>query len=429
MDKIEEGKTNENSTVIASNNNSNGSPDTSPGRNGTILCFFLFTVGLIVSIITYVQAPSNITLSAWNDGCPSDPIYEHSCKANSAVLRISCAMTIVFGTLAICTRIYTKFYDILLVVKFVVFIALVIGFFFGKSSDFGLDGYAWLARITGFFFLILQQVILLDVAYSWNEKWLEYAGGPEGEKGNFWLVGIIVISLLMFMGSYSALGVMYWQFGECTDSLVIISLTLCLSFIATVTQLFISDEGSILTSAIMTSYGTYICYSAVTLNPNTSCNLTFDSGYQTLSIVIGLTLTVISLLWTTYNVVSKFPHMTDTDNHSKPVDVMHIAVGTIGTNSAPSSSPQPTVSGGDPYATPIVNSLLVQVSIVFLLVSGYYAMVLTNWATVQANASISNPRTGGAAMWIQAAGQWISILMYLWSLVAPKILTNRDFSS
>lgn len=289
MEKIEEGKANENSTAATSNSTPNGSSDSSPGRNGTIFCFVLFAVGLIVSLITYVQAPKNITLSAWDDGCPNDPIYEHSCKANSAVLRVSCAMTIVFGTLAIFTRLYTKFYDILFVVKFVVFAVLVIGFFFGKSSLFGLAGYAWLARVTGFFFLILQQVILLDVAYSWNEKWLEYAGGPEGERGNFWLIGIIVISLIMFMGSYSALGVMYWQFGDCTDSLVIISVTLCLSFIATVIQIFISDEGSILTSAIMTSYGTYICYSAVTLNPNTSCNLTFDSGYQTLSIVNILT--------------------------------------------------------------------------------------------------------------------------------------------
>lgn len=116
--------------------------------------------------------------------------------------------------------------------------------------------------------------------------------------------------------------------------------------------------------------------------------------------------------------------MTDTENNSKPVDVMHIAVG-ITAPASPKGISQPL---GDPYASTSVNSLLVQVSVVFLLVSGYYAMVLTNWATIQAGAGIENPRTGRAAMWIQAAGQWISILMYLWSLVAPKILTNRDFS-
>jgi hypothetical protein len=32
-------------------------------------------------------------------------------------------------------------------------------------------------------------------------------------------------------------------------------------------------------------------------------------------------------------------------------------------------------------------------------------------------------------MWIQAAGCWIAVLIYLWSLVAPKIFPNRDFGS
>lgn len=55
--------------------------------------------------------------------------------------------------------------------------------------------------------------------------------------------------------------------------------------------------------------------------------------------------------------------------------------------------------------------------------------VLTNWATMQENDSQSDPRTGRVAMWIQAAGQWIAILIYLWSLIAPKVFPNRDFGS
>jgi hypothetical protein len=81
-------------------------------------------------------------------------------------------------------------------------------------------------------------------------------------------------------------------------------------------------------------------------------------------------------------------------------------------------------AGGDAST---LNALLVQVSIVFILVSGYYAMVLTNWATEQNNVSINNSRAGRAAMWIQAAGAWIAILLYLWSLIAPYVLTNREF--
>ena len=55
--------------------------------------------------------------------------------------------------------------------------------------------------------------------------------------------------------------------------------------------------------------------------------------------------------------------------------------------------------------------------------------MLTNWATLQSNDSQSDPRTGRVAMWIQAAAMWVAIIIYLWSLVAPSVLTGRDFGN
>ena len=106
------------------------------------------------------------------------------------------------------------------------------------------------------------------------------------------------------------------------------------------------------------------------------------------------------------------------------VDLMSVATG----GSKPKAG-SVTTTHSSPYFVPGIKSLFVQVSFVFLLISGYYAMVLTNWGTMQSNSSQSDPRNGSAAMWIQAAGQWIAVVIYLWSLVAPKILTNRDFGS
>jgi hypothetical protein len=51
----------------------------------------------------------------------------------------------------------------------------------------------------------------------------------------------------------------------------------------------------------MTAYATYICYSAVTLNPDDQCNPTLSSGYQTLSAAIGMGITVVSLTWTMHS--------------------------------------------------------------------------------------------------------------------------------
>eukprot|EP01032_Pedospumella_encystans_P022624 gene22624-25630_t len=159
---------------------------------------------------------------------------------------------LMFGSL-----VFAKFFDILWVPKIVVLICVVIGFYFARSEVFGLGGYGWFARISGFLYLILQQIILLDLAYSWNEQWVEYST-TDGEKGKRWLVGILAFSAMFYIGSFVFIGLMYWQFDGCTDNAVIISITLALPILATLLQTFFTDEGSILTSAIMTAYATYV---------------------------------------------------------------------------------------------------------------------------------------------------------------------------
>lgn len=120
--------------------------------------------------------------------------------------------------------------------------------------------------------------------------------------------------------------------------------------------------------------------------------------------------------------MSRFP--TVLDSQGQAVDLSQVSIST-----KPQGARSPSAGNAAEVAAEpgLMNKMLIQVSVVFVLVSGYYAMVLTNWATEQANTSISNPRSGRAAMWIQAAGQWIAIAFYGWSLIAPKLLVDREF--
>jgi hypothetical protein len=270
-------------TIINQNSNANfDNGFLGVGKHGTYCSFFVLVVGIVISIIMQRYAPSQIDLSSWEVGCPQG--YEDSCKANSAVLRISFALTILFAVQMVGSAVHPKFYDILWIPKIAIFIAVVIGFYFARSEVFGLDGYGWFARITGFFYLILQQIILLDVAYTWNERWVAYST-EDGEKGQRWLMGILFFSAVLFIGSFVFFGLMYWQFDGCSDNTAIITISLVIPIIATLIQLFFTEEGSILISAIMMAYATYVCYSAVSLNPNPSCNPTIASSYQNISTV------------------------------------------------------------------------------------------------------------------------------------------------
>ena len=52
--------------------------------------------------------------------------------------------------------------------------------------------------------------------------------------------------------------------------------------------------------------------------------------------------------------------------------------------------------------------------------SVYMSMLLTNWGTVAGKQS-------DAQMWVSIVSQWISMMLYGWTLLAPKCLPGRDF--
>lgn len=77
-----------------------------------------------------------------------------------------------------------------------------------------------------------------------------------------------------------------------------------------------------------------------------------------------------------------------------------------------------------------LNTLLVQVAVVFLLNAAYFGMVLTDWATLENGNQSSTgggTRQGETAMWLQATAQWIALGLYAWSLFAPAVFAEREF--
>lgn len=377
------------------------------GKLGTYASLFLVAVSIVLSIVLQQSADS---FADFPTDCP--PEYADKCKAQSAVLRVSFALAIIFILQIVGTIGYTRFFDHVWIPKILLYIGLVIGFFFTDEDVFNLNGYAWVARILGFCFIIVQSLIVIDVAYSWNEKWLEYSNELNG--GEVWKTGLMIVSIALFTLSGISIGVMFEYFSGCPDNDVILSLTVIGPFICTVTQIFYTeDNASLLTSAIMTTYITYICYASITLNPDVECNPTLATKYQTLSTILGLSVTAIGILWTGYTAIQRIPAADSATGTFQLSNIME-------TTNSPSKP--------NPYAVAGVKSLFAQVSLVFLFITGYYAMVLTNWSTEQEDSDMRNPNSGKAAMWLQATGQWIAMLMYLWSLVAPKMFPDRDFT-
>ena len=63
----------------------------------------------------------------------------------------------------------------------------------------------------------------------------------------------------------------------------------------------------------------------------------------------------------------------------------------------------------------------------FALAAMYVAMLMTGWSTSSV-LEVNSIDVGWASAWVKICSQWFAGLLYTWTLVAPIILPDRDFS-
>lgn len=65
---------------------------------------------------------------------------------------------------------------------------------------------------------------------------------------------------------------------------------------------------------------------------------------------------------------------------------------------------------------------------IFALAAMYMAMLLTNWELSGNPGDMWEIGRGWTSMWVRLASKWLCEALYLWTVVAPAVLRNRDFS-
>jgi len=63
---------------------------------------------------------------------------------------------------------------------------------------------------------------------------------------------------------------------------------------------------------------------------------------------------------------------------------------------------------------------------VFTVASMYIAMLFSNWQ-VSPTTSEFEIDQGWISTWIKIASKWVCELLYIWTVIAPAVLPNRDF--
>jgi len=413
----------------------------------SIAIAFAFQYGVAKYIVNF--GISNYVTDAWLSGCrdyKTDALIER-CAGQAGVYRSAFSAMVFFLLAAAAVACRKTANREAWPAKYVLFLFLVAGMCFVPNEPLFTDIYLNIARVGAVVFILFQQVIFVDIAHNWNDEWVVRSDKAEAEEmgsGKKWLIAILVSAGFLFMASFVGWGLLFHFFGGCATNMTFILATIVLSVLVTVVQLS-GNEGSLLASSLITAYATMLLYNAVTRNPNSACNPQLG-GDDYLSVVVGLLLTIISLAYVGFSATADSSlgsgNNTDgEDEESTEPRSLSMEKGKIGGVVTNTDSVVPTelttlqAENGDGTVREISNEMIPntfsnnwKLNVALMAVTCWFSMALTAFGSIEADGTVANPQIGEVNMWIIISSQWFALLLYTWTLLAPRLFPDRDFS-
>ncbi|XP_078275160.1 serine incorporator 1-like [Rhinoraja longicauda] len=330
-------------------------------------------------------------------------------------------------------------------------IAIIVGAFYIPEGPFTKALFA-IGTAGAFCFILIQLVLLIDFAHSWNESWV---GKLEDGQSKCWYTALVSITSLNYILSFIAVVLFYVYYttpGGCVENKFFISFNMIVCIALSVTSILpkiqeAQPQSGLLQSSVITLYTMYLTWSAMSNEPDGECNPNFIGLIKNLVIpvnrteslrmapspstgpptavqwweaqnVVGLVLFILCLLYSSIR----------TSNNSQ---VNKLSFSTSETVVLDDSLSGGTVDDqGDGRRVQDNEQDAVQYSYSFFhfmlfLASLYIMMTLTNWYSPDADYKTITSKW--PSVWVKITSSWICLLLYLWTLVAPIVLTNRDF--
>jgi len=324
-------------------------------------------------------------------------------------------------------------------IKYLIIIGGMIGAFWIPDGNFGV---AWMyfGLVGGFLFILIQLVLIVDFGHSWAEAW--HSNYQENESQG-WLAALLSCSGLMYAGALSATVLLFVYYtgdfaGQCKLHEFFISINLIMCIILSVVSIIPQvqehmPQSGLLQSSMITMYIMYLTWSAVSNSPQTECKPDIFSPNSTSSKtsttpspdvkaphpnfdaenIIGLVIWFLCVLYSsiTTSSSSSASKLTGTDRVLLTADEgsdEDVEAGAARDNEGDEVA----------YSWSMFHMM-------FALATLYVMMTLTNWYSPSGD--LASYDSNSAAMWVKIISSWLAGLIYLWTLIAPAVLQDREF--
>ncbi|XP_005094123.1 serine incorporator 1 isoform X3 [Aplysia californica] len=359
--------------------------------------------------------------------------------------------------------------------KVLIMIGICIGAFFIPGGTFG-EVWMVVGMIGAFLFILIQLILLVDFAHGWAESWVELY---EETEAKCYYIGLFFFTILFYLISIVAIVLfyVYYASGDCALHKFFVSFNLILivgmSVVAILPRIQEHQPRSgLLQSSIISAYVIYLTWSAMSNNPDTKCNPnlkdiidppthnittaatvggdangtgTSDGVFDWQSI-LALAIWLFAVLYSSIRTSSnsqvgkltlseKTILQTDTDTYkskrksgsSEDLMVFTVSKGS-GIPLPGSSDSEGDAETGQKVWDNEEEAVAYSYSFyhfMLFLAALYVMMTLTNWFKPSSDMTTLNANM--ASVWVKIVSSWLSILLYVWTLVAPAILSGRDF--
>ncbi|XP_072465778.1 serine incorporator 2 [Notamacropus eugenii] len=417
-------------------------------RNSTIsrLAFtFLLFLGVLVAVIMLAPGvESQLYKLPWvcEGGTSTLGIQGHidcgSLLGHRAVYRMCFALAaffFLFTLLMICVKtskdpraaIQNGFWFF----KFLVLLGITVGAFYIPDGSF-TNVWFYFGVVGSFLFILIQLILLIDFAHSWNQSWLWKA---EERDSRCWYAGLFFFTFLFYGIAIAAIALMYTYYthsGGCYEGKVFISLNLvfcvCVSIVSVLPKVQEAQPNSgLLQASVISAYTMFVTWLALTNIPDQKCNPNLPVIANTTSVdpsdvyvtqwwdapsIVGLIVFILCTI---------FISIRSSDN--KQVNSLMQTEETPpmlnGQEQASEGRAYDNEQDGVSYSYSFFHFCL-------FLASLYIMMTLTNW--YRPDDVTRKMVSTWTAVWVKISATWAGLVLYLWTLVAPLLLPNRDFS-
>ncbi|KAL9233097.1 hypothetical protein vseg_008135 [Gypsophila vaccaria] len=297
--------------------------------------------------------------------------------------------------------------------KMIIWLLLIVLMFFMPNAV--IDIYGVLSKFGAGMFLLVQVVMLLDFTYTWNDAWV----AKDEQK---WYVALLAVSVGCYIAAFTFSGLLFIWFNpsgqDCGLNVFFIVMTMILAFAYGVIALHPAVNGSLLPASVISVYCAYVCYTGLSSEPRDYvCNGLHNKSKAVTAgtLILGMLTTVLSVLYSALRAGSSTTFLSSPPSSPRAGGTKRLL---------DSEDTEAGTNKKDIESRPVTYSYTF-FHLIFALASMYSAMLLSGWTSSSESSDLID--IGWSSVWVKICTEWVTGGLYVWSLIAPLIMPDREF--